>query len=284
MRRSLVGSQIEVHATTTSVAVSSPYTDNPTPRAGSNTPGMNVEDLHPPISPKSSGEEFFFGGEIDTQTVSATVLSEQLYLTMRARSTATNTVDDFVTAADQEDFMTAIADPLSMNFSHSNFDSPMKDALTFSRSFESDSPPSPQFHDSNMTSSPTSPARTSYEINPAEKAYVTAKDVWSWGKSVMVFKPFLGIDEGVAGKMVSVVGSSMSDLDGAVTSNLTKVDDNILNPAIETIVKIVFGAMQKTEDMVKPVIMAVLKPIGLVKSKAENPELTTTYKSAVTPS
>jgi hypothetical protein len=280
---SLVGSHIEVRSTTTSISVSSPYSEAPTPRAA---PGTDVEDLHPPISPKSSSEEYFLGGEIDTQSVSATVLAEQLYLTMRTRSTA-YTAEDYVTANDQEDFMTANADPISLNYSHSDtLDSPLfgKDALAYSRSFESNSPNSLEFHDSNMASTASSPTRTSYEINPAEKVYLTAKDVWGWGKTVMVFKPFLGIAEGVAGKVVSVVGSNLSELDGAVTANLTKVDDNILNPAISTIVKIVFNAMQKTEDIVKPVIMAVLKPVGLVKSKAENPELTTSYKSAVTPS
>ena len=280
---SLVGSHIEVHSTTTtSISVSSPYSEAATPR---NAPGTNVEDLHPPISPKSSSEEYFLGGNIDTQSVSATVLAEQLYLTSKRSATKSmaNT-EDYVTALDQEDFMTANADPLSFHFSHFDaLDSPYhdKDALAFSRSFESQSS-SPEFHESNMSS--TAPDRTSYELNPAEKVYLTAKDVWGWGKTVRVFSPFMGIAEGVAGKMVSVVGSNLSDIDGAVTSNLTKVDDNILNPAIDALVKIVFNAMQKTEDIVKPVIMAVLKPIGLVKNKAETPELTTSYKSAVTPS
>ena len=277
---SLVGSHIEVHSTTTtSISISSPYSEDPTPR---NAIGTNVEDLHPPVSPKSSSEEFFFGGEIDTQSVSATVLAEQLYLRGRSTKSMANT-EDFVTAADQEDFMTANRDPLSFNFSHYDaLDSPYnaQDAFANSKSFESHS--SQEFHESNMSS--TAPNRSSYELNPAEKVYLTAKDVWGWGKTVRVFSPFMGIAEGVAGKMVSVVGSNLTDIDGAVTSNLTKVDDNILNPAIDAFVKIVFNAMQKTEDIVKPVIMAVLKPIGLVKNKAENPELTTSYKSAVTPS
>jgi hypothetical protein len=285
---SLVGSHIEVRAVT-SGSVNSPYSDakTPPPRGSEND---DVEDLHPPISPKSGCEEFFLGEEIDTQSVSATALAEQLRITHQSRSTGG---DDFVTARDHDDFMTAASDPLhlSSTFSHHhepslntyNASTPVfgKDALAYTRSFD-DSPPSPEFHESNMSTTPSSSSkRTNYEINPAEKVYITAKDVWGWGKTVMVFKPFLGLAEGVAGKAVSIVGSSLADLDGAVTANLTKVDDKILNPSISAVVNIVFNAMQKTEDIVKPVIMAVLKPIGLVKGKAENPELTTSYKSAV---
>jgi hypothetical protein len=235
---------------------------------------MDVEDLHPPVSPKSGCEDFFLGEDLDTQSVSAADLAKQIHITHVARSVG---AEDFVTARDHDDFATTSSERLYLtsNFSHTDtLDSPFgKDALVHSRSFDSN-PSSPEFHESNTMSS-----TTHYEINPAEKVYVTAKDVWGWGKTVTVFKPFLGLAEGVAGKVVSVVGSSLTDLDGTVSSNLTKMDDNYLNPALDKLVKVVFDAMQKTENIVKPVIMAILKPVGLVKNKAENPELTTSYKS-----
>jgi hypothetical protein len=283
---SLVGSHIEVHGS--SSGAGSPYADPQTPRARGSAAMEHVEDLHPPISPKSSSEEYFLGAAIDTQSVSASVLSEQLYLTLKHARSGTTSAEDFVTALDHEDFMTATNPDSPYNFSHkvldpsgSSFSSfPGKDSLAY----ETPSP-NPEFYTPRGNrSSSTAPTRTTYEINPAEKAYVTAKDVWGWGKTVKVFKPFLGLAEGVAGKVASVVGSSMSDLDSLVVANLTKVDDKILNPAIGAIVKVVFSTMQKTEDFLKPVITAVLKPIGLVKNKAENPEVTTSYKSAVTPS
>jgi hypothetical protein len=118
------------------------------------------------------------------------------------------------------------------------------------------------------------PTEAPAHVDAAEKVYDTAKGVWSWGKGVTVISPFLGIAETVAGKAVSMAGHSLENIDGEVVKQLHSIDDGILNPAIEKIVGILLGAAGKSEDMLKPIIIALLKPFGLIKETAENPEQT----------
>ena len=118
------------------------------------------------------------------------------------------------------------------------------------------------------------PTEAPAHVDAAEKVYDTAKGVWSWGKGVTVISPFLGIAETVAGKAVSMAGQSLETIDGEVVKQLHSIDDGILNPAIEKILGILLGAAGKSEDMLKPIIVALLKPFGLIKETAENPEKT----------
>lgn len=119
-------------------------------------------------------------------------------------------------------------------------------------------------------------------VDPAEKIYDTAKGIWGWGKSVVFFSPFLGVAEGIAGKVVQRAGSSMEDVDHALTGHLQALDDGILNPAVTVVVKTLLGAASRTEAFLKPIIIVILKPIDfMIKSKAEEgtprgsgPELT----------
>mmetsp|Transcript_4341 Transcript_4341/g.8934 ORF Transcript_4341/g.8934 Transcript_4341/m.8934 type:complete len:114 (-) Transcript_4341:400-741(-) len=48
-------------------------------------------------------------------------------------------------------------------------------------------------------------------VDPAEKIYGTAKGVWGWGKGIIIFKPFMGIAEGIAGKIVETAGSNLEE-------------------------------------------------------------------------
>lgn len=65
------------------------------------------------------------------------------------------------------------------------------------------------------------------------------------------------------------------------------LDDNVLNPAIKAVVETVLGAVGKSEEIIKPILMTVLQPLGLIQSEDQttsskteaNPEVT--YASSV---
>ena len=54
-------------------------------------------------------------------------------------------------------------------------------------------------------------------VDAAEKVYDNVKGVWAWGKGVVVFSPFMGMAEGIAGKVVEMAGSNLEEVDGCVT-------------------------------------------------------------------
>ena len=93
----------------------------------------------------------------------------------------------------------------------------------------------------------------------------------------------MGIAEGIAGKVVETAGSSFEDIDSALTGKFQSLDDGILNPAIKQVVKIALGAAGKTEEIFKPIVMILLKPIDfMIKSKPEE-ESSTPAPPEVTP-
>mmetsp|Transcript_19248 Transcript_19248/g.45385 ORF Transcript_19248/g.45385 Transcript_19248/m.45385 type:complete len:536 (-) Transcript_19248:57-1664(-) len=120
------------------------------------------------------------------------------------------------------------------------------------------------------TPATSEPADEPMNVDPAEKVYDVAKGIWGWGKGVIIFSPFLGIAEGIAGKVVETAGSSLEDVDNALTGKLHQLDDGILNPAVKMVVTTVMGAAGKTEAFIKPIILTILKPIDfMIKSKPE---------------
>jgi hypothetical protein len=126
---------------------------------------------------------------------------------------------------------------------------------------------------SSATTSASGSAGPDLYVDAAEKVYDTAKGVWAWGKGVIIFSPFLGIAEAVAGKVADMTGNTLESVDHIVVDQLHAIDDRILNPAIRKLVETLVGAAGKTEETLKPVIAALLKPFGiLIKNQAENPE------------
>jgi len=249
-------------------------------------------DYHPPVTPPRPAEALFLH-DLNTQSISAAALAQQIHQTHRSSGwtgTSINT-DDFQSAVGWDADTPRLATPSSDLFpsSHTddsdnedNFGVFQKDVL--SRNYQVDTSED-IFQDSmatktSSTSSKTGSTFKSFDtkdmhVDAAEKVYDSAKGVWAWGKGVMVIKPFLGVAEGVAGKVVGMTGSTLETVDDAVVDQLHGLDDKILNPAIQAIVGTILGAVGKTEEVFKPIIIAILKPLGLIKDTAENPELTT---------
>jgi len=117
---------------------------------------------------------------------------------------------------------------------------------------------------------------TTEELHPdaATHVYEHAKGIWAWGKGVPVVSTFLGVTEVVAGKVVQAAGTNLEEIDGTIKPQLANLDTGVLNPAIATLVGVLLSAAGKTEETVKPIIIMLLSPFGLIKNEAENPEVT----------
>lgn len=303
---SLVGSEVDVNFDTSLLTrVVSDDDELSVPR-------NHQVDQHPPPSPPRPAEMLFMSN-LETQNISAAALAQQIHRTHRYSANWTGTsvaTDDFATAVgwqagDDDSYGTPNRLPVSARSTTDTLTRPFADDSYSSDYDESDyhifqrdvlsrnfsaTEKEDIFQDSNMatatvnipkttTTSPAGKKLFSTEapthVDAAEHVYDSAKGIWAWGKGVMVVKPFLGIAEGVAGKFVSLTGSSLESLDGAVIDQLHGLDDKVLNPAIQAIVGTILQAASKSEDILKPIIFAILKPLGLIKDEAENPELTT---------
>jgi len=95
---------------------------------------------------------------------------------------------------------------------------------------------------------------------------------------------FAATSETITDKALRALGSNLPQLDGKIDCELTKLDKVILNPFIETVVKVVVKVAGKSEETVRPVVNFLLKPFGkMIKSSRagrkpnyymENPEFT----------
>jgi hypothetical protein len=260
-------------------------------------PGACVEDVHLPASPAGPAERLFFTEMLATDTISAAALAQQIHQSHRSfiQSAASVYTDDFVSARGNgsvlsssdgdDDGLTPFDFDDTTTDENSPFDS---DVLAFTNTTtttttnrnlsytanQSQSPKETEFYDTNEMT--TEASETDMHVDAAEKVYDTAKGAWAWGKGVMIFSPFLGLTEAVAGKIVSIAGSSLEDLDHAIIPKLQEVDDSLLNPAMQAVVKTVLSAFHKSEDIIKPIIIAILKPIGLIKEDGETTKKTKT--------
>lgn len=255
------------------------------------------DSQHASVTPLGAAELLFMG-DLDTQTISAAALAQQIHDSHGKKSLGTTATDDFATAVGS--FASALLSPVA--------------TMSSSRSLQSSSPFTPKSHYNDDDESLTSPAfflqdiltqqhspsilateqedffqdttmstpnkifptEAPQHLDAAEKVYDTAKNVWGWGKGVGIIKPFLGIAEGVASQVVGMSGNSLESVDGLVMDKLHGLDDNVLNPAIATILGLLLNVAGKSEDTLKPLVITLLKPLGLIKDTAENPELTTT--------
>lgn len=229
------------------------------PRIGSSD---SVDDMHPSISPKGGAEALFIGDELETQIISAAALAQEINDVHRNRTHPSSTpggttvgTDDYQTCAEEEE-------PDDLILSCDSFptdiepESPFgKDVLTHTREPVSEDPVETVYHDSIMSASATKSTAPAAETHPdaAEKVYETAKNVWSWGKGVVVLSPFLGLAENVAGKVVSVAtGSTLKDIDDGIQKGLGFVDEKYLNPAIEKLAAVLLGTVTKVSLVETP--------------------------------
>ena len=245
---------------------------------------FSPEDEHPPLSPATGAESLFLAG-LATSSISARALSEQLRKNSRSIQSSGSVVSSVFSVA-TDDFATAVECENDIVEDQETFNFFGKDSKSIPEiDTEEDSFDDEDSMAKTSTRAPTTiPASTKppakvmvepkFEIDAAEKIYEGAKDAWAWGKGVMVVSPFLGMAEGIASKVVQVAGTDLESLDGQIKPHLSKLDEGILNPAIDAVVGIVLGAVGKSEEILKPIIKKIFVPFGLIKEEGENPEVT----------
>lgn len=231
---------------------------------------LDDDDMHMPVSPKGPAESLFLGPSLPTDTISALALAHQIHVQHKASSMLSVATEDFASVAQsmQSGMETgrgrhffSPADDYSLSK-----DSPFaRDPL--SQDFVDITARTDDFEDTEMTTD---------EHNPdiATHVYDSAKGVWGWGKGIFFISPFLGLAEGVTGTVISVAGKNLGDLDNGVSGKLHQVDDRILNPTINAILGLIIGASDKTQETLKPLVDAILKPLGMIKEHPETPEVT----------
>jgi len=217
------------------------------------------DDVHVSLSPANGAEALFMSG-LKTSTISANALASELRKnqprslrsSFRSSSASTTATDDF----------------------HSTFDN--VDDLEQFYTYNPDQQPIYELdEDSKMSTAASKINVDEVNVDAAAHVYETAKNVWGWGKEQMIISNFLGIAEGIAGKIVSVAGTDLEEIDGKLKPELSKFDSGILNPAIKAVLGIILNAAGKGEEVFKPIVVSILKPLGLLESKKnETPELT----------
>ena len=259
---SLVGKELEVSfaATTETFA----ETDEEVSASGL------LDDAHRPLSPATGAESLFIAG-LQTSMISANALASELHKNHRPlKFDFTVATDDFHSTFDTSSELQKF-----YNYSDNN-DNYDDDAAEYSKNEVTNK-------DSNMSNSTSNINVDEINVDAAAHVYEGAKNVWGWGKEQMVISTFLGMAEGIAGKIASVAGTDLEEIDGNLKPQLSNFDSGILNPAIKQVLAIVLNAAGKGEEIFKPIVVSILKPVGLIKDDKKEtiaPELTNTRMTA----
>lgn len=206
---SLVGSSVNVGKTDNCASLSAVATadsqEDDSTLQDMVTAYYDEDDGHPPPTPPGAMESLFLSG-LPTQNISASALAQQIHIRHRPLSLAGTSIatDDFVSANDD----LPQRSPFSLSGNHNNDpteDQPFgNDALIHSRQALFSEEP-------DKMATTTAETKPLDNLDPAEKIYDTAKGVWGWGKGIIIFSPFLGIAEGIAGKIVETAGSNLEE-------------------------------------------------------------------------
>jgi hypothetical protein len=250
-----------------------------------------------PLSPPSGAESLFLAGLSNTQ-LNPIALSETIKSNHRNRTSSTDrslysaksmATDDFLSCSETVE---ELDDMMDIHSHHRRSVLPGLEEegtadMTSSYSNTMSATTTPVKASMKVTAPAGSSQSGPLKIDPAEVAYSKVKDVWAWGKTVPMVSFFVGTTEAVASKAIAVAGIDFATIDGKLVTELGKLDSGVLNPALEAIAKILLSVADNSEGSLKPIIMAILKPLGMIKSTADEatpdvhspPEVTSTSSS-----
>lgn len=237
----------------------------------------------PPLSPAGGAESLFLAG-LATSKISADALSTRLRQVQKypgsveRRSISAASIRSVLT----DDFQSCAQFSDDLDFPITDDEHDEEDDTTFFSIFRSSSRQKMNSTTSTSSKKSKNGVKKAVEATPAPKegmdvaehVYEKAKGIWAWGKGVPLVKVGLGITEAVVGKAISVAGTDFETLDKQIKPQLEKFDHEVVDPAIKAVITIVMNAASSTEGFVKPIVIKVLSPFGLIKNEAENPELT----------
>jgi hypothetical protein len=138
--------------------------------------------------------------------------------------------------------------------------------------------PTPEHVESEtVESEPTPTEETKPHFDVVENVYEGAKSVWSFGKGIIIFKPFMGVAEDAATKMLSITTgvSSLEDADKHIKSTLSGVDVEFIDPAILKLWSVLEPIVGKGDEVLKSILSIGSKKIPMIKGKEEQKEETT---------
>ena len=252
-----------------------------TPETTSTTPKDEdfrsvLEALNPPPSPPSAFEKFFLpfestGGNTATttktialaakhiSTLSNTTTSRKFHSTKSIASESNINVSDFCSAADNFSGASDELEDYSLDSS----------IATEKNSFINDILGRDAIFEETTYLEETMPVQTAAaeatcttpKFDVVENVYEGAKSVWAFGKGIIIFKPFMGVAEGTAAKVLSVTAgvSSLEDADKHIKDTLAGVDAEFIDPAIIKVWSVLEPVIGKGEDVLKSVLGVVGK-------------------------
>mmetsp|Transcript_16847 Transcript_16847/g.23078 ORF Transcript_16847/g.23078 Transcript_16847/m.23078 type:complete len:348 (-) Transcript_16847:435-1478(-) len=235
---------------------------------------------HEPVSPPSGIEQFFLP-QLDTTSISAFALAseikkEQRSSSFRSRSRNSPTIGS-ITSGTTEDFQSAcdsIPDPDLRD--EQNLDGteeyflPARTTVVTDRNIstfpiEETEEINPENTEENIMTdaapAPTTPTDEGIHLDATQHVYEAAKNVWGFGKNIFFVKPFLGLTETIATKVVG----ELKDVDDAVKPHIANIDNSLFNPVVNAVVSFVMPAVSMVDPVVRPVYTTVLRPFGLFK-------------------
>jgi len=222
---------------------------------------------HPVISPPRPAESFFVSKELAGSNVSPSVLAAQLQRKRAgssgasAASAASAVTDDFATAC--EDSPDASSNTLKKQ-QHENLSGKhIVVHTTTQQDNPEDSPKSRDMMSEPTNTTTTTPAAEEASFDVSQQAYEKVKGVWVWGKGVPLVGFAEGIAEGIASKVVGIVGTNLGEIDDQVKPRLSGFDKAVLNPAIAAVVGAVMTGVAKGDDFVRPIIASILATVGI---------------------
>mmetsp|Transcript_29468 Transcript_29468/g.34150 ORF Transcript_29468/g.34150 Transcript_29468/m.34150 type:complete len:390 (+) Transcript_29468:138-1307(+) len=131
------------------------------------------------------------------------------------------------------------------------------------------------------------PVPTTTEHSPKfdviENVYEGAKTAWAFGKNIIVFKPFMGVAEGAASKVLSMTTgvSSLEDADTHIKSTLAGVDVDFIDPAILKLWSVLEPIIGKGDDVLKSVLGLASNLPMIEYGKKKEEAMTSTVETIV---
>mmetsp|Transcript_15587 Transcript_15587/g.22204 ORF Transcript_15587/g.22204 Transcript_15587/m.22204 type:complete len:304 (-) Transcript_15587:203-1114(-) len=236
------------------------------------TPSIEADYLNRPPSPQSDFEKLFLPLQAGEQTTFAKIANRTRRNPSSNSKTSDSIVtDEFATAADNlsdnsdldeisiEEITQKLYNSDILGLSHSI---PEEPELSLDQSCSSTS--SYQMSESMIEESvaaTTTPPNSTPHFDVVGHVYEGVKSAWAFGKDVIVFRPFMGAAECVAGKVLNIT-TGVESLDAAdrnIKPHLEGIDKDILDPAIIKLWSLISPIVGKGDEVVKSMIFLVLR-------------------------
>lgn len=293
----------------------------PPPHAPSHIIDQEEDDPHRPLSPPTPAESLFLPN-VTNSHISAAALASSIHSVHSAKSrTGRSSIatEEFASACgdlseqeEEEDLYDVQITRNNNTSSNNNYSGSLfgRDILFFSRqpieeedieetsptnstkevmSYKSKSKTKPVIVDKTVESKSLGSGTMNGTEDEAHfdvgtNVYEAAKGVWGWGKSIPLAGKVLGVYEAVGAKVVSTaVHKDLGTVDAEIKHHVSGLDKDVIDPAIAAILNIIFPAVEKGEEVLKPIIMAVGPKIPfmamifpqLLTNEASDPETST---------